>query len=296
MDLNSMFPTTPPIKAEWAPLYVEPLHGSGERFVVAVVCCDDAGRGDARVAIRPSVLKCMYGDQGGQVLGLADLAVESFHDHIFSGGGLGTWTPPSKNCYLGLVRLAYGESLDSILNQGIALTASLSEGIPSEPVTDGDESEPSSLHVDRFLQQIKAVVKERTSEFESRFNRTVTVRAGAEPTSIGYLGVNLAANFDVLVPGTALTRRRTRSKAKLLDLQALKDQVDLVGGRAAYELMLWVPSTDSPMYSNADFRRSESVFLELQEIGDKHNLRVEKLSSAEDAAKRIFSAEGMNSP
>lgn len=294
MDIKSMFPSTPSLQAEWAPLYIEPLHGSGERFVVAVVCCDDTGRGDAKVAVRPTVLKCMYGDQGGQVLGLADLAIESFHDHVFSGGKLGTWLPPSKNCHLGLVRIAYGESLGSILNQGIALTASLASGVSSELAAEGEEPETSSLHVDRFLQMIKATVRERVAEFESRFNQTVTVRSGAEPTSIGYLGVNLAANFDVLIPGQALTKRRTRAKAKLLDLQALKDQVDLVGGRTAYELMLWVPSTDSPMYSSVDFRRSESIFVELQEIGDKHNLRVEKLSSADDAARRIFSAEGMD--
>jgi hypothetical protein len=293
MDLKHMFPTPPPVSAEWAPVYVEPLHGSGERFVVAVVCRDDASHGEAKLAVRSSVLKCMYGEQAGQVLGLAELTIESFHDHLLSGGDLGTWMLPSKNCHLGVIRVAYGDSLGAILNQGIRLTASLAEDVSVELPVQDDAGEVSALQVDRFVQQVKATVKQRVQDFESRFNRTVVVRQGAEPTSIGYLGVQIAANFDVLIPGYALTRKRTRAKAKLLDLQALKDQVDLAGSRHAYELMLWVPPQSSPLYSEADFRRSESVFLELQEIGDKHSLRVEKMSSPEQAAQRIFTAEGM---
>ena len=295
MDLKHMFPSAPAVSAEWAPVYLEPLHGSGERFVVAVVCRDDGGRGVAKLAIRPSVLKCMYGEQAAHVLGLAELAIESFHDHLTGGGNLGTWTPPSKNCQMGVIRVAYGDSLESILNQGIRLTASLADDGSIELPTPDDNNEVSALQVDRFVQQVKATVKQRVQDFETRFNRTVMVRQGAEPTSIGYLGVQIAANFDVLIPGYALTRKRTRAKAKLLDLQALKDQVDLAGSRHAYELMLWVPSQSSPLYSEADFRRSESVFLELQEIGDKHSLRVEKMTSPEQAAQRIFSAEGIGS-
>lgn len=293
MDLKHMFPSPPSVSAEWAPVYIEPLHGSGERFVVAVVCRDEGGRGEAKLAVRASVLKCMYGEQAGQVLGLAELVIESFHDHLMSGGNLGTWMPPSQNCHIGVVRVAYGESLDSILNQGIRLTASLAEDVSVELPAQDDSSGVSALQVDRFVQQVKATVKQRMQDFESRFNRTVVVRQGAEPTSIGYLGVQIAANFDVLIPDYSLTRKRTRAKAKLLDLQALKDQVDLAGSRRAYELMLWVPAQSSPLYSEADFRKSESVFLELQEIGDKHSLRVEKMDSPEQAAQRIFSAEGI---
>lgn len=292
MELRHLFPATPSVSAEWAPVYFEPLLGSGERIAVAVICRDNEGHGAARVAVRHSVLKCMYSDQAAYVLGLIELLVESFDDHLLSGGVLGDWVPPSTNCYLGPIRVAFGESLDSILAQGVRLSASLASGVEIESVTQ-EESGDSALQVERFIQQVKATVRQRVQDFESRFNQTVTVRQGAEPTSIGYLGERLAANFDVLVPGVSLTRKRTRAKAKLLDLQALKDQVDLVGGRNSYELLLWVPPVDSPLYSESALRRSDSVFLELQEIGDKHALRVEKMFTPEQAAQRIFTAEGV---
>lgn len=239
------------------------------------------------------MLKCMYGDQSSQVLGIAELIVESVSDYIAEGGTLAEWLAPVSNCHIGPIRIALGDSLDSIASQGIKLTASLADQFALDASVQDDTSETSAVQVDRFIQQIKATVRQRTQEFDSRFKRTVSVRPGAEPTEIGYLGARLAANFDILVPGIALSRKRTRAKAKLLDLQALKDQVDLLGGRSFYELMLWVPPEASPIYSNSDLNRMESVFLELQEIGDKHDLRVEKMASPEQAAQRIFSAEGI---
>jgi hypothetical protein len=292
MELRHLFPAAPSITAEWAPVYFEPLLGSGERLAVAVICRDSEGRGAAKIAVRSAVLKCMYADQAEHVLGLIELVVESFDDHLLSEGILGEWVPPSTSCYIGPIRVAFGESLDSILAQGIKLTASLAGEVEIDSVTE-EEKNDSTLQVERFVQQVKVALKQRVQDSESRFNRTVTVRQGAEPTSIGYLGPRLAANFDVLVPDISLTRKRTRAKAKLLDLQALKDQVDLGGGRDSYELLLWVPSTSSPLYSESAFRRSESVFLELQEIGDKHELRVEKMASPEEAASHIFSVEGV---
>jgi len=293
VDLTVMFPATPSLRAEWAPIYIEPLEGSGERFVVAVACRGESG-GAAKLAIRHAVLRCMYAEQGLQVLGLAELIVESLNDHLSAGGSIADWMTPATSCHVGPIRLAFGDSLESILNQGIRLTASLAEQAEVDPQAAEDAGESSAIQVDRFIQQVKATVRQRVQEFETRFKRTISVRFGAAPTEIGYLGERLAANFDILVPGVALSRKRTRAKAKLLDLQALKDQVDLIGNRNAYELMLWVPPANAPMYSDADMKRSEEVFVELQEIGDKHELRVEKMSSAEQAAARIFSAEGLS--
>lgn len=292
MEFRHLFPVAPSVHAEWAAVYFEPLMGSGERLVVAVVCRDSEGRGAAKIAFKNNVIKCMYQDQSERVMGLLHLVVESFDEHVLSGRTLKEWASPLASCFVGPVRVALGDSLESILNQGIRLTSSLAGDVEIEGNVQEDGGD-SILVVERFVQQIKASVRQRVQDFESRFNRTVVVRQGAEPTAIGYLGVRLAANFDMLVPGISLTRKRTRAKAKLLDLQALKDQVDLLGGRNFYELLLWTPPNSSPMYSEADFRRSESVFLELQEIGDKHDLRVEKISSAEEAARRIFVAEGI---
>jgi hypothetical protein len=294
MEVEEMFPSVPPTTAEWAPVYLEPLHGSGERIVVAVVCVDANNRGASRVAASPRVWKCMYGEQAQRVAGLAALILESFEDHVAAKGTLGQWLLPSQNCSLGPIRLAHGITLEAIVEQGIRLTSSLSTPDELKSAIVEESAETSLVQVERFIQRVKEATLIRASEFEQRFNRTVSVVSGAEPTSIGYIGIEMAANFDVLMPGRhSLPRKRTRAKAKLLDLQALRDQVDLLGGRQSYELLLWVPPENSPQFSDADLKRSEQVFLELEEIADKHQLRVEKMFSAEDAAKRILFVEGV---
>jgi hypothetical protein len=119
----------------------------------------------------------------------------------------------------------------------------------------------------------------------------VSIKSGASPTRIGYLGEKIAANFDALIPGTNFTSRRHRSKSRLVDLQILQDQVDVMYKRASYELILWVPPRNSPAYPPKQLEAARAALLELEEFGDKHQLRVVGLDTPDEAADRILKAE-----
>jgi hypothetical protein len=287
MTIEDGFPPVPELTAEWAPVYLEPLQGSGERLVVAVVGIDRSGGAAAQVAAPPRAWKCLYGNDARRIIGLTDLIVDSFEDHAASGGSLGGWIMPSGSCHLGIVRVGLGASLGQILAQGVRLTSSMFDPSVIDAVSAAGDI-PSSQDVDRFVQRVKELAIRSASELEHRFRQSISVGEGAKRTEIGYIGIEIAANFEVLRPNVgALERRRTRAKSKLIDLQALRDQKDLLVGRRSYELMLWVP----PGFSKEELARSEEVFLELRDIGDNHELRVEKLADPEAAAKRILVAE-----
>lgn len=289
MSVESGFPPVPGLSAEWAPVYLEPLQGSGERIVVAVVGVDSDGRSAAHIAVPPRAWKCLYGNEAHRIIGLAELVVESFEDHAASDASLASWPLPSPSCHLGLIRVGLGGSLAEILAQGVRLTSSMFDPSTIDAVHAAGDV-PSSLDVERFVQRIKDITMSRAGDFEARFRQSISVGEGAKRTEIGYIGIQIAANFEVLRPSiSALERRRTRAKAKLLDLQALRDQKDLLVGRSSYELMLWVP----PGFSKEELARSEQVFLELRDIGDNHDLRVERMASPEAAAERILIAEGI---
>ena len=172
-----------------------------------------------------------------------------------------------------------------------ALTASLSGRRLDAPTTDAEEVSTVAPEIDRWLQQIRGSVQERARELDHRFNREVVVKAGASATRIGFLGERIAANFDLLVPGGNLSGRRHRAKSRLLDLQILKDQIDLFDRRSTYELMLWIPERSAPNYSPRQLETAYAALSELEEFGDKHELRVLGMHDANQAAARIVDLE-----
>jgi hypothetical protein len=232
----------------------------------------------------------MFGDQADKVSGLADFVVESFMDHVESGASLDSWLPPTTACFLGEVRSGFGVSLDDILRQGLRLVAGMAGSLTLTVGEVNEGADDTGGVVDRFSQQVRAHVRARTDTLDDRFGKTVEARPGAALTRIGYLGIRIAANFSALMP-TNLAQRRQQAKAKLVDLQTLRDQVDALMPRNFYELMLWLPPADTPMFQSKALERGIAAFNELQEFGDKHNLRVVATNSPNQAAERLIAAE-----
>lgn len=286
-----LFPAAPAHKAQWAPVFLEPMDGSGERIVAAVVALDASGSHHVELTLRRKTLRCMYGDRGDVVLGIAELVQEALQEHLALGGALEAWMPPVRSCFLGPLRHAMGPDLEGIALRGASLCASLSGTGLADVAQAADDLGPATPDVDRWLHQIRTSVREKSELLDPRFNAEVRVKAGASPTRIGYLGDRIAANFDMLVPGPNLSTKRFRSKARLVDLQILRDQVDMFTQRSSYELMLWVPEKNSPGFAQKYLDATHAALSELEEFGDKHDLRVHALHRAEDAADRILTME-----
>lgn len=282
------FPSVPQHAFQWVPVFIEPMRGSGERLTALVVAVGIDGAYSVRVVLRAKILKCMYGDQGPKLLGMARLCERSLVEHLTQQRPLEAWNPPLATMTVGEQRAAVANNLEDVIRRAARLTASTSG-------TDLLEADPAEVdagapEVDHWIAQIRTSVVERAERLAPMFNQTVSVSAGAMSTRLGFSGARIAANFDALIPGNNFSTKRHRAKSRLLDLQALRDQIDLVQ-RVSYELMLWVPPAAMPIYSPKELEAVRSAFLELEEIGDKHEVRVVGLQSATDAADRILSAE-----
>lgn len=288
---SRMFPPVPDIQAKWAPLYIEPMHGSGERIVVATAAVDDSGSFYVHATLSQRVLQCMYGDRAEVLDGLINLALDVLQAYLATGGSLESWVPPFRSCHLGTCRTAMGSSLEHVARSGAALTSSLTAKLSDYSFEQSQESVGTGLDVDRWVQQIRERVCVQNPHLDARFNGEILVRPGASPTKIGYLGGSIAANFDMLIPGSNLSNRRFRSKSRLLDLQILKDQVDHLLPRTSYELLLWIPERDSPGFSPRQLDAAHGALSELQAFADDHSLMVRPYHRAEEAAQRILTAE-----
>lgn len=286
----TIFPDSGGASVRWAPVYIEPMIGSGEQLTACVVVVADSGAFSVDVALRAKALKCMYGDQAEVLLAVVDLIQISIQDHLALGGALSEWVSPIRNSVLGPIRPAVGADITEVSHRAMRLVASLSEVFEGDGAAVPDTT-ANTPDVDRWLQQIRASVRDRSERLDVRFNGEVFIRPGASPTKIGYLGDRIAANFDTLVPGSNLSNRRIRAKARLVDLQILRDQVDIIMPRTSYELMLWVPEKHSPGFSQRSLDATFAALSELEEFGDKHELRVLALRAPEDAASRILELE-----
>lgn len=282
------FPAAPSGKFAWAPIFLEPMVGSGERIAFAVAAyCPEQG-GFVQRTISEATLQCMYGSQSIAIGGLIAFAVESVQDHFASGEPLESWDSPFAGCMLGPIRTALAGSSEQAAHMGGRLIASLwkASQLQVQDLSDGR----STMDTDQWTALIKAEVLGANPALEVRFNHEVRVKHGASATRIGYLGEKIAANFDALVASN-MTIRRQRAKSKLMDLQALRRHDRLLNTRHSYELMLWVPPANSPDYSEQQIDVARSAFLELEEFADRENLRVRDLNDPARAAAIILHAE-----
>lgn len=291
-DFAHLFPVAPTYSARWAPLYLEPMPGSGERLTVALLAIDDAGNVAVEPVIANKTLRCMYGDAADRFSGIVSLLIDSVTSYALTGKPLEKWQAPLRDAAsLGTLRDALGNNLQDILRIGAQLTASLSGAIleVEQPLVAADETWINDA--EGWVRQIRDRTVAQRYEFADRFLQSVSIRHGAPPTRIGYLGDRLAAQFGLLMPGKSFTIRRNRAKAYLTDLQILREQNDLLIKRNSYELMLWVPPASSPAYSSQALQDAEGAFAELAEFGKRHELVVEAVTDSDSAARRILQAE-----
>jgi len=146
------------------------------------------------------------------------------------------------------------------------------------------------VEVERWLNQIRYAVLQKNADIPGRFNYELKRHDGIS-TRLGYVGSRIVANFDALVPGANLSRKRQHAKARLLDLQIVRDFDSHMFGARAYELMLWLPTIESVEYSDKMIGASNSAFAELEEFGGKHDIKVRGFNRADEAAEIILHAE-----
>lgn len=101
-DETRKFPTLPAFSVRWAPLYLEPIMGSGERVTVAVAVVPD----DRQPAVVVPILdedraRDLFGVWAVEWNAVVDLCVDDLRRHLGTGGGLETWVAPVNGAALG---------------------------------------------------------------------------------------------------------------------------------------------------------------------------------------------------
>lgn len=247
-------PAFPPrndrVRAQWRPIYIEPMIGSGGRLTIGVAAVTER---ESRVAevVAIDKLKCLYGEANE---GLVFAARESLRDlrNLLAHGGFGvlsTWQAPFSGITLGDTRVSKGATLDEITVSALRMCSSLPVETPRQAAYEEiDDLAERTGSQQRLLRMVRDYVRGECPGLDRAFSRKIGV--GRRQPVIGFFGSRIAANFALLAP-LGLSRELPIAKAKILDLQLARERAANLGPQQ-YELLVYVAGTvTGPLYSDA---------------------------------------------
>ncbi len=275
------FPALPAQAFQGAPVYLEPMMGSGEWLTVLVAVAGPTG---ARVlpALRPSAVRAMYGAKAANFTGLVALVQESLHDHLEQWRSFEDWRPPLVSARLGQVRSLLADDADHALRQLIVLHASLSA--VDEPDDDRDDETVDAPDA-YWWKDVKSTVIARHPALAPGFNVRMGGRVAGYRFRLGFFAQGLAAHFGLARPDRLGSDSRDL-KAKLWELQAVR-ATHPIEVREAH-LVLCAPGP-SPLFGARQLASAHALVSEIQQEAAERQLSLDAVTTTEEAADLLIS-------
>lgn len=281
------------VKGQWAPLFIEPVVGSGERICIGIVAASEMETLLVPVAALDR-LECLYG-KGVDALMLASRVSLDYSRDLLSARkeeAFRIWKAPMDGVFIGPPVRSEGNSLEEIARNGMTASSSL-----VDKLTDAEgisEEQGTAITSNRLEELVKAKVVAVRPPLAERFRVHRKIRENARPAVIGFIGTRIAANFAMLMPGK-LGSYVNLSKAKLWDLAQLREDVtrgDIFPNTVnRFELLVYRPRTETPEYSLRQMNTLEEAVVELTAEADKVDIRCRSAVTHEEMASTLLEAE-----
>lgn len=284
------FPTLPEYSAKACPVYIEPIVGSGERICVGIAAVGQDGQSVVVRTIKDETAACMLGAASHKLLNLVEVALSSLNNFTGKQKNLTDWQSPVPGVMLGSIITGYVTDLTMMVRTVARNHAFLSA---MSDFTAADESvADDSPATDRWATMVREATTLLRPNLAAAFNRQLKLTSKGT-TRFDFVGRNLAAQLGRIIPGHGISGLVKTAKAKLWDLETLREynEQQLFKSSQSYELILYRPKDNDPAYSEREIGRLNEAFVELEETGDKQQLRVVAAYTADEAAQRIISAE-----
>jgi len=284
------FPTLPEYRAKACPVYIEPIVGSGERICVGIAAVGQDGQSIVVRTIKDETALCMLGAAAHKLLNLVEVALSNLTKFTGQHKSLTDWQSPVPGVMLGSITAGYVTDLTMMVRTVARNHAFLSA---MSDFTAADESiAEESPATDRWATMVKEATTLLRPNLGAAFNRQLKLTSKGT-TRFDFVGQNLAAQLGRIIPGHAISGLVKTAKAKLWDLETLSEhnEQQLFKSNHAYELILYRPRDNDPAYSEKEIGRLNEALVELEETGDKQQLRVVAAYTAEEAAQRIICSE-----
>ena len=190
IDIN--FRDIPTYRASWAPIYFEPIMGSGERFTVGVLLADEEGIALKRT-INDAVIKALFGSRFHHISqmiefifdGLSQLKLDTSQPVKLplSGFFVGAWNVASSRSYR-----------EGVFKQASYQSAALAKMSESGLI----EKDQTAIANRRFGLEVRNHVIKIRPDLSDNFNAVIQLVPDGVPPKLGFLHSGNAANFGRL--------------------------------------------------------------------------------------------------
>ena len=295
----SIPPRTSNHRAEWCPLYLESLPGSGERLCIGVVGADDTTF-DALPVPNLSRLSSVYGKGSPSFEWAAKLAILEVREIVARMGidRLNFEMQGFEGFYAGEKRIGAGRNLQDLLS----LALQQSSALASQSSAESAGSDVAELtRAGPLTGAVKKIVVGLRPQLRENFGLQYRFSKSTRPTVFGFVGRRMIANFTSLGADSSqvLASQVDRAKARLWDLEqlqkgVLQDSLGVPMRHASFELLACPPSITA---KTAGLRRriGSDQILEaaetLEKEADKFEIRWRFLKTPSDVAHTILEHE-----
>ena len=271
-------------RAQWTPVYIEPIPFSGESLTcgVAVVGMD----GDVRVVsafTQDMLLRC-FGEAGRGLYNTSSLILADLEMHLKARAKLESWQPVLQGIRKGPLYTSQDVSIEAIAKQALHNKASFSAKQAEKDQDDSEDDAPTR----EWRRRIRDIVSERAPMLKDRFDLSVPISLGIS-LKIGFAGSRLAANFTRINPNN-ITQSLQHAKSRMVDVGQLRDFVADMGF-AHHELILQQPTATQNNLSATQKTNVKSGLVQLEGFCKKHGIDLVGCDSPDEAAAHICERE-----
>ncbi len=287
------------VQAKWAPIYLSPVLGSPERFVIGVVAMNDSGFYVERAnALRR--FECLYGTAAETVVFAAELALDEMETDCANRGMEALNDPLPGFSGVSVGELADGES-HSLADVAQTWLASISS------VYDADSARLNKSPTVHTLVDIDAVgtverlpslvldyVKTRRVGLEKFFSEDIRTgrksrrRSNYHAVVIDFSGSHLVANFGTLRPRAASA---DAIKIRMWNLIANREMEKGTIGTRVHEMIVQHPTAVDPQISEHQFNAIQEAIEGLTEQAKNEGVKFNPMSNVDQIGKHILDVE-----
>lgn len=288
------------VKAKWAPVLLEPIAGSYERFVIAVAVVGSNGF-HVEAANALEKLECFYADDASGVSYAIELAITHLQQDLAkrAGRAISEPSPLISGVSFGDCRDAEGPSLAAIGASWMQVMSSLYRG---DAQFDGDEIASNRVVAiddfrdrnDRLPVLVMDYVKQKrvglVDYFSDEIQKGKTRNRSNSNVVVDFSGPKVVANFGTLHAGK-VGRSVTVIQQRLWHLKVDRDRSDAALFRRQHEMLVYRPGLHDPLVTERQQANLSEAVQELIRQADTEDLRMVAFSSVDEIGNRILTAE-----